>query len=243
MNIMQYMANPLGKGSSIMMIGTMKRTLDEEYERIQESIRCMWYAIEKKYFVTHVKIPSKSVDKLYYDVLIEIDVDSIPQASSVINGGNVRVFSNCPSFTYTYAYVFNQKGDLIPWTKSKYNHKIFELEPGKRNPMGIENYEKSLYFAIKYITSNGRNYKNKINYEVFRVHTHSQILTKITHADTVLTYYKSKKKKENERKLLEKSHKEKGKPSPSFSNKKTNNRVSSVKRTKKSSSVKKTKKI
>lgn len=241
---MQYMTNPLGKGSSVMMIGNMKKMLDEEYNRIHEMIRCTWYAMDRKYYIAHVKIPSKSVDKLYYDVLIEINVESIPQGSSTINGGIARVFSNCPSFTYTYAHVFNRKGDLIPWTKTKYNPKIFELEPGKRNPMGIENYEKSLYFAIKYITSNGRNYKNQINYRSLQVHLHGQILSKISHADDVLTYYKSKKKKENERKLLEKSNERKKKPSPSYSHKKKEEgHISSVKKTKRTKSVKKSKKL
>lgn len=185
MNMAEYMQNPLGKGASVLMLSSTRKVLDEEYANIVSQITHKWYYLSNKYYIAHVKIPSKSSD-LFYDVLIEIDEDSIPKQVTTINGGSCRVFSNCPSFVFTYAYVFNKNKDIIPWTKKKYNKRVFELNPARRNPAEIKNYERSIYFAIKYITSNGRNYKAGINLNVTKLRSHLQILNNIQSSDDVL---------------------------------------------------------
>lgn len=246
MNLAQYMSNPLGKGSSVLMIAPIRRTLDEEYQKIANQIKLTWYSYQDKYLIAHLMIPSKSVDKLFYDVLIEIDNDSIPKSSSVINGSNTRVFSNCPSFVYTYANVFNQKGDLIPWTKSKFNRKIFELDPHKRNPLKIENYEKSLYFAIKHITSNGRNYKSRINFKSIQIKSHLQIVDILQSSDDVLYSYKGKKKKEDAKKkqsLIREAEKRNKKVKNQVSSKSGSNKIRASSKMKKSKSSNKMKKL
>jgi hypothetical protein len=190
------MINPMGRGSTVLMLPEVRRSLDIEYSKLQEKITLVWYSFQDKFFIAHVKIPSRSVDKLFYDVLIEINIDSIPQNSTIINGGSARVFSNCPSFTFTYAKVFNDKGDLIDWTKRKYSEEVFENDPVKRNPMKILSYERSLYFAIKYITTNGRNYKNKVNYHINKIESHISLLNLIKSSDEILELYRKGKKKQ-----------------------------------------------
>lgn len=197
MKMSEYMQNPLGKGASALMLSSTRKALDDEYSNIVQKITHTWYSLQNKYYIAHIKIPSKSTSNIVYDVVIEIDIDSIPKQATTINDGNCRVFSNCPSFVFTYAYVFNKNKDIIPWTKKKYNNKVLNSNPGTRNPTELRNYEKSLYFAIKYITSNGRNYKNGVNLNVTTLRSHYQILNNLQSSDDVLNatrYEKSAEK-------------------------------------------------
>lgn len=219
MNIQEYLKNPIGKGSSVFMLSDLQAALDEQYKDIVNKIRITWYTIAKKYLVAHVQIPSRSVDKLFYDVLIEINIDSIPGSSTIINGGSARVFSNCPSFTFTYAKVFLDRGDLIPWTKKKYNTAVFASDPDKRNPLKITGYERSLYFAIKYITTNGRNYKNKIKLNTHAVKDVNDVLKAIKSSDDILDLYQRGKKSQKDKDSNTKTQKP-GVPSPENQGKK-----------------------
>ena len=200
MNIQKYMINPMGSGSSVLMLPELRKSLDIQYQSLVSKITMTWYSFQDKYYIAHVKIPSRTIDKLFYDVLIEMDRSSIPESSTVINGGNARVFSNCPSFTFTYAKVFNDKGDLIPWTKEKYNAEVFINDPVKRNPMKISSYERSIYFAIKFITTNGRNYKNRINLHIHKVNSHTEMLNLLKSSDDIIHEYQMKKKKQDDQK-------------------------------------------
>lgn len=190
----------MGSGSTILMLPELRRSLDIQYQSLVSKIVMAWYTLEDKYYIAHIKIPSRSIEKLFYDVLIEIDKSSIPESSTIINGGNARVFSNCPSFIFTYAKVFDDKGDLIPWTKGKYNTEIFTNDPVKRNPMKISSYERSLYFAIKFITSGGRNYKKQIGLRIHKVNSHTELLSLIKSSDDILHEYQIKKKKQEDQK-------------------------------------------
>lgn len=243
MNMAEYMQNPLGKGASVLMLSSMRKVLDEEYGNIVQQITHTWYSLQDKYYIAHIKIPSKSSDKLYYDVLLEIDISSIPKNVTVINTSKCRVFSNCPSFVFTYAYVFDKNKDIIPWTKKKYNKKVFESNPVRRNPTELRNYERSLYFAIKYITSNGRNYKAGINLNMTRIRSHLQILNNLQSSDDVLTAYRSTEETE---KTSTKNINTKPQKKTLPPKKKSNGKVSSTKssaKTKKTSSSRKVKKI
>lgn len=243
MNIAEYMQNPLGKGASVLMLNTTRKMLDDEYAKIVSQITHTWYSLQDKYYIAHIKIPSKSADKLMYDVLIEVDSTSIPKQAAVINNSKCRVFSNCPSFVFTYAYVFDKNHDIIPWAKKKYNQKVFDFNPVKRNPIEMRNYERSLYFAIKYITSNGRNYKAGINLNMTRIRSHLQILTNVQSSDDVLELYQSIKAAEKT------STKNIGHPERKQTSTKPQKKsggkgkVSSVKSTKKTHSVSKMKKL
>jgi hypothetical protein len=238
------MINPMGRGSTVLMLPEVRRSLDIEYSKLQEKITLVWYSFQDKFFIAHVKIPSRSVDKLFYDVLIEINIDSIPQNSTIINGGSARVFSNCPSFTFTYAKVFNDKGDLIDWTKRKYSEEVFENDPVKRNPMKILSYERSLYFAIKYITTNGRNYKNKVNYHINKIESHISLLNLIKSSDEILELYRKGKKKQDEKeRSINKSREDKKKkevPQRKQTQRKSNISSKSVKSSTKTKSTSKT---
>ena len=240
----------MGKGNSIYMVRELKNTLDSQYREWNTQFQIHWYNLDEKYYIAHVKIPSRSAKKLYYDVLIEFDIDSIPKNTSIINKGKARVFSNCPSFTYTFAYVFNQNGDMIDWCKSLYPKEIFQKHPLKRNPYELYGYERSLYLAIKHILSGGRNYTKKIHDELIKVKSKNDILKQVASIDTISAEYK-KKINEQKGKLPKDDKKPTTKEKPNTtpkkkSSSKTTNTVKTtktVKNTKKTKTTKKTKKI
>lgn len=245
------MVNPMGSGSSVLMLPELRKSLDAQYQNLLSKITMTWYLFQDKYYIAHVKIPSRTIEKLFYDVFIEIDKSSIPASSTIVNGGNARVFSNCPSFTFTYAKVFDDKGDLIPWTKEKYNAEVFVNDPVKRNPMKISSYERSIYFAIKFITTGGRNYKKQVELHIHKVKSHTELLMLIKSSDDILDEYQLKKKKQDDQKRSiinpsKESHKDHQKKLPPKKRKmgvKTTSTTRTSKKAKKTNNVKHTKRV
>ena len=185
MNITDYLINPMGKGSSVLSLPSRRKELDSQYKELNSKIRIIWYMIGEKNLIAHVKIPSRRHVRLYYDVLVQLDIESLPANTHVVNDCIIKVFSNCPSFTYTYAYVFNQHKDLIEWTKRKYPAEVLSKKPTQRNPYEVLSYERSLYFAFKYITSNGRNYIDQIKTESIKITSYTRILSTIQSVDLI----------------------------------------------------------
>ncbi len=135
----------------------------------------MHYVMPTGRIIIHFKIPSESVDKLFYDVLLELK----PGSKHKFEECDVRFFSNCPSFVYTYAYTFYNFRDPSTTTKlfvddfgrkipqnnlivkpsaEKYDDKILGNQPKVRNPYGLPLLDKSLYFAIFFMM-------DKLNYD------------------------------------------------------------------------------
>lgn len=158
----EYIDNPMGKGSNaIYNRDLVKSDMISRYDKNIEKGRKLELEVYNKGedYVFHFIIPSES-DKRdnTYDVLIHFH----PEDPSVIgdknlNRYNIKFFSNCPSFTYTYAYAFNKKGLLIDALNGKYGKEVLDNAPSTRNPNEIINYEKSLFFACHYLDKYGDN--------------------------------------------------------------------------------------
>jgi cell fate (sporulation/competence/biofilm development) regulator YmcA (YheA/YmcA/DUF963 family) len=99
--------------------------------------------------IIRVKVPSESVEGVFYDVAIEF-MDVSPKDSSLLTK-NIRIFSNNSAFAFTYAYVFEKQGMLIPYFRTKLPEMCLTVEPKVRNPREIMNYEKSVVFAVLFI--------------------------------------------------------------------------------------------
>ena len=244
MNIYEYLINPMGRGSSVLMLTETRRSLDAQYTALMSKMQVKWYKYNDKFFIAHVKVPSKSIDNFYYDVLIEFDIESLPEGATTLNNAKCRVFSNCPSFTYTYVNIFSKSGDLIEWTRSKYDSKVFSHEPNQRNPLHIRNFERSIYFASKYVLSNGRNYKSKIEYNIFKVPTYQNILNLVASAQDTELKYKERKAhdKKRDENVVKLDSKTKKKEIAHLSNKNASGKTKSVTKTAKTAKTKTTKK-
>ena len=190
MNIHDYLINPMGKGSSVLMLSSIRESLDSQFEKLSPRMSIKWYSLNDVYYVAHVKIPSRKHEKLFYDVLLQFDKKSIDDNDIVISYADVSVFSNCPSFTYTYAFVYHEKGQLIEWSRSKYNKNILSKRPESRNPNEILSYERSLYLACKFISTNHRNYISRIKTLSVTASSYSSILSSVASNDLIEKLYK-----------------------------------------------------
>ena len=184
MNIREYMDNPLGKGATI----PGKQFIVEDYNNrfhklvMEKEIQMNVFISGNRYFY-HFLIPTES-DKRdnNYDIVIEL---SSNEKHSLIDNSllnyDIKFFSNCPSFTYTYAYAYNMNGLLIPELGKLYEDIVLKRPPVSRNPGIITNYEKSIFFACKYILDDknllDKKYINKIASKLPRDYFKKQIRT------------------------------------------------------------------
>lgn len=173
--------------------------------------------------VVHVKVPSETLERFYYDVLIELDKGAVGVAR--IEDCDIHIFSNCPSFVYRYAYVFyhldldtEQSGNkkkkknsgmlidmftskipkdklLIDGTEDKYGADILNNEPVIRNSLGLPMFDKSLYFAIFYL--------QKISilsiFSTRKYRTEQQVLASVEAFDTLMAKRQQEEKREKQR--------------------------------------------
>ena len=200
MNINEYMVNPMGLGSSVLMLADLRKLLNDQYDELKHKISHKWFNLNDAYYIAWISIPSRSIDNMTYDVVLEFDMGSLVKGENIITKANAKVFSNCPSFTFTYANVFNKKGDMIDWLKKKYNRDIFLKDPVKRNPNELKSYERSLYFACKYITESNRNHIRDIMYKVIKIPTPTRIDSRIRKSDDILEEYNIRKKQSSDKK-------------------------------------------
>ena len=176
----------LTKGSVKLPIGGFIANTKDKYLEMKKNTSKPF--LHMSYLVTpgdtltvHVKVPSKSLKKFYYDVLFEL----VPiNGAKTIEDCHVKIFSNSPSFVYSYAYVFyhlDPDSDgvtsgstgksrktpgmlinrlyrkipmnrlLIPGTENKYGDRVLNEPPVIRNPYNLPLFDSSLYLAIHYL--------------------------------------------------------------------------------------------
>lgn len=156
-SIFEYMDNPMGKGSTaIANRGLIRENLNQRYDKLMakhKDFECRRYFDGTKFYF-HILVPTESERNNTYDVVIELS-DPLGDFTKdiTLNRYVMRVFSNCPSFVFTYAYAYNKYGMLIDTLMDKYTDITLENAPSIKNPGEIINYEKSVYFACKYLTS------------------------------------------------------------------------------------------
>jgi len=64
---------------------------------------------------------------------------------------HVKLFSNCPSFTFTYGYVYSEYDKMVDVLQSKLSDNILSSPPTQRNPGEIASFEKSTYYGCKFL--------------------------------------------------------------------------------------------
>lgn len=163
MNIREYVDNPMGKGdSSIPNRKQLVESLNLKYENLIRNkgnkIKMTAYRDKlKDVYYFHLIIPSESERDNSYDVVFQFSDESKQHHHELsISNYDVKVFSNSPSFAYTFSYVYAKHGLLIDWLSSKLGKEFITKEPVVRNRFGIINYEKYVYFGARYILDSKR---------------------------------------------------------------------------------------
>lgn len=222
---------PLGKGSVKIPIEGYITNYRKRYNKLKDEKEFKFEAyrtgLHGRVFA-HVKVPSETLEKFYYDVLIE--VDSSPTAIT-LRDCDVKFFSNCPSFVYTYAYVLYHTGTqeepkvgkkknssglmidilkgkipkdrlLVPGTEEKLGDDVLGNPPQSRNPHMIAMLDKSIYYAIFYLLEEVP-LRYIINTRRFR--SESQIIDSVEDFDTLMLKRKREERREKAKKSADKS--------------------------------------
>jgi hypothetical protein len=203
----EFLDNPMGKGSMAIPNRQMiKDDLSKRYDKLKKKKKFeinVYKAQDEYYF--HILVPSESERDNTYDVVLYFTYDENNEYKydNFLNRYFIKFFSNCPSFTYTFAYVFNQYGFLVEGLRGKYKDEVIDQGPIVRNPGEIVSFEKSIYFAClaiqesfilrnkMYLNQMGKDLIDETFYKSIR--NMDEIALEIKKADNEL-----KKKKETE---------------------------------------------
>lgn len=159
MTLGEYLSNPYGKGVGSFPVGMIRDTVEMQLKNDYPSpITYKTYAVNDDHLVIHCKLPSRTKKGVNYDIVIDLDISKAhEQPRYSIGRFPFTVFSNSPSFFYTYAKVFREHGVLCEWLRRKYERKILRKNPDVRNPAKIVGYERSIYTCIYHVFQKERN--------------------------------------------------------------------------------------
>lgn len=154
MTLRQYLSNPQGKGSAASAIKQWKAEYDPRYDTLLEKhgkfeMDVFKTSNSRVYFV-HVKIPSETYDDVIYDAVFKFD--SKGKNGLPLQDWPVRAIANAPSFVYTYENVFRRNNILVEELKNRLPDESYTEKPKTRNPYSIVGYEKTVYYAARYLT-------------------------------------------------------------------------------------------
>lgn len=141
-------------------------------------------------YVIHVRIPSTDplCDKVYYDIVFEFFPESEKvKESRSLDDYSVLMFSNCPSFTFSFTYAYNKYGLIIDWMKDKCIPKCLTDPAVMKNPRTAIATDMKTWLAAYHVQQLGiLHYKKKfeatINTNVNDIHAG------VKHQYTMLMY-------------------------------------------------------
>ena len=150
--IKEFFNNPAGKGSAILNINATKTKFEDKYNSIHKKISHKTFFVKDDIYIL-VNIPS-SVEGIMYDVLLKFEKNKKSLGTTILDM-EMKLFSNSPSFLYTYANAYDKQKLFIKECKKKLSTKMLSDIAKTRNPYGVLSYDFSIYAALHYILSNG----------------------------------------------------------------------------------------
>ena len=207
MNLQEYLNNPMGQGdSSVVNRRLLIDNLNTAYNDLiaTKKITYSIYRDTKVSFLIHLIVPSTNAERdNTYDVVIRFT----PATRDIANEKSIRnydiqVFTNTPSFTYTFAKVYDEHDMLIKSLKTKFSKKVFDKDPVQRNRFKIVNYEKYIYIAIKYILDSKILMSKEYLIGNAKIYNSKKFLTIIRDVETIMVEYERSARKVREKKRI-----------------------------------------
>ena len=231
MTISEYLKNPYGKGSSFAPSKKQIEDLEIELGKIKDRIVCKIYKY-RDYVIYHVVVPSTKRDEVSYDVVVEVQLQNLHEGAATTEDIDFRVFSNCPSFIFTYAHIFKANKMLCDWLLPKYNKEVRTKSPDQRNRYGVMGLERSIYLAFRYLHITNRTNIAVSQTAAIKLSSRNTIINSVRSQEQIMAKVKEKIKKDPN----EKATTEVGKDDPKFGDKGVNkstksNQVKKVKKT------------
>lgn len=161
MTLEEYIKNPQGGKNSVftnrnMFVDMYQKKLDAVLVREGGKLQCGYYIGKNKYYI-HIKVPSEVIEKFYYDVVFELD------EATNLEKTDFKVYSNSPSFVFTFAYAFNKHKMFIDFLAPRMDKLALTKRAVEKNPNSETGYEKSIVFAYLYLKN-----KNMLNPITFK---------------------------------------------------------------------------
>lgn len=212
MTLNEYIENPMGKGDAALgqnrkvIVATLTSKYESLTERKEIKMKCYTatLAAPTKYYI-HLTIPSETERENTYDVVFEFTKNM----SKPMKDWNVKVFSNSPSFAYTFAYVYLKHDLMIKHLANKLGKEFQRKAPEVRNRFQIVGFEKYVFFGAMFIRDS-----KILSEEAFKKkatsHATNSFPGKVRTLDEIMKEYdaakgKLEKKKRQEKKAAEDS--------------------------------------
>lgn len=161
----EFMYSPFGDSNS-MDKNIKYAQLYEDFVKHLKIYVAGFTVIGESYYV-HVRVPSESNKdgKYEYDVVIKFFTDK-PELKKTISLRQyyMQFFSNSPGFIYRYAALYKKHDYLIKEVYDKLDPEYADVMPEKTNADMQVSYDKSIYFACKYLSDGRFKYLNKIGH-------------------------------------------------------------------------------
>lgn len=161
MHLAEFLENPIGKGdASIPNKKLIIASLNEKYRVYSEradkdkskGMNLIILKCSNEVYYYWLVMPSETDRDNTYDVVFKFFDNSKEHKMDLsISQYDFQVFVNTPNFAFTYAYVYNQNGLMIPELMSKLGRKVKKFSPDIRNRNQLVMFDKYIYFAAKYI--------------------------------------------------------------------------------------------
>lgn len=178
--------NPFGKGVAVYQKTMILRGFEQRYYGIKDRIR-FGLCMNGKNYIVHYKIPSESslCKDVLYDVVIEfIPIDPGAEKMPTLDGYDVHVYTNSPSFIFSYTYTFNKYGLLVDWLKNKCMKQCLSTPALEKNPQNIIGTDKSVWFAAFHFLRNGLKYKSQFARYINA--TYQQVITNVVSQERMM---------------------------------------------------------
>lgn len=196
--IKEFLNNPAGKGSAVLNISATKEKFNIKYNEIHKKISHRSFSVKDDIYIL-VNIPS-SVEGIFYDVLLKFIKNNKSIGSSILDM-DMQIFSNSPSFLYTYANAYDKNKLFIRDCKKKLSSKMLSDIAKTRNPYGVLSYDFSVYSALYYIVTNG--YTNISDLEADNNHIKTNLRVVLSFIKNADELQKTRKSQKNFNKLME----------------------------------------
>lgn len=236
--IKDFLNNPAGKGNTLLNISLVKANFTDRYNKIVKLIKHrIFFVKDDIYFL--INIPS-SVDKVFYDILVKFTPDSKSPGISIADM-NMQVFSNSPSWLYTYAYAYQKHDLFIKECRKKLSSQMLKDIAKVKNPYGMLSYDFSIFAALYYIVNNDYlNIEMLKNESLSEKRSLSYVLSLVQNADTL---QKNRKLQKDYNKLEEEEKLKKSKNKISKFKEPTSDTTEDIKDIKKTKVIKSSKKV
>ncbi|MBR6289320.1 MAG: hypothetical protein IKR19_08295 [Acholeplasmatales bacterium] len=238
----QYIVNPMGKRNAVMNAVAREAIAADYLKRYgrlmmrEHSIMNHTLYIDKKNnrYIAHIKVPSETVPKFYYDIVLEFTAnEDVKAGGEDLFKYNCRFFSNDPAFVYTYAHVFKEDDIFYTDLRSKMSKLALKKSPTETNPSNTVGYVKTIYFAYLFMKARDLNNRSKFTAQAIPMSL-KRLISEVEDADDKIT-----KRQEEGDKLRKEKQKEKRNEEKSVQNTKKVNNTSAIKPIKKVEGIKK----